>query len=195
MQSDNRSGLLARVARGDQLAVGQCIDRYRNLVWAVAKRYLRNPADAEDAVQDVFTDVWRSAARYDSDIASEAAFIGTIARRRLIDRVRRAGHQPPMTALDDEDHPILLPSVQASCEADAEARIIERAIRSLDTKYQTVLCMSLGEGFTHQEIAEGLDLPIGTVKSRVRRGLSRVRALLEITPRLTLRETSTSGLS
>ncbi len=158
------------------------MDRYRDLVWALAMRYLRNNADAEDAVQEVFIDVWRSAARYDSSIASEATFIGTIARRRLIDRVRGNGRRPLMVTLDDAQHAPLLPTILATGESDAEVLIIEEALRSLATTYQNVLCLSLWEGFTHQQISKGLDLPIGTVKSRVRRGLIRLRTLLDVTP-------------
>jgi RNA polymerase sigma factor (sigma-70 family) len=81
--------ILERVARGDQQAVRECIDEFGGLVWAIARRMTRSRADAEDAVQEIFVDVWRSAARYDSVQGSEKVFITTIARRRLIDRIRR----------------------------------------------------------------------------------------------------------
>src|SRR5512133_2795665 len=81
--------ILDRVARGDQKAVRQCIDEFGGLVWAIARRMTRSRADAEDAVQEIFIDVWRSAARFDAAQGSEKVFVTTIARRRLIDRIRR----------------------------------------------------------------------------------------------------------
>lgn len=91
--------ILERIAAGEQHAVNECLDRYGNLVWSLARRYLRNAADAEDAVQDIFIDIWSSAGRYDRNIASEVAFISTIARRRLIDKLRKADRRPAWTPL------------------------------------------------------------------------------------------------
>ena len=80
--------ILTRVARGDSAAVRECIDRYGGLVWSLARRFFANTADAEDATQDVFIHLWKSAGAYDPAIASEAVFVTTIARRRLIDGLR-----------------------------------------------------------------------------------------------------------
>src|SRR5512145_3131135 len=81
--------ILERVARGDSKAVRECIDEFGGLVWAIARRMARTRADAEDAVQEIFVDVWKSAGRYDPSQGSEKVFVTTIARRRLIDRLRR----------------------------------------------------------------------------------------------------------
>src|SRR5260370_2342586 len=84
--------VLARVAEGDARAVRECIDQFGGLVWAIARRFTRNRADAEDAVQEIFTDIWRSSGRFDPAQGSEKVFVTTIARRRLIDRWRRKGN-------------------------------------------------------------------------------------------------------
>src|SRR3954470_14464574 len=84
--------LLGRVAAGDQQAVRECLARYGGLVWSIARRF--EAADAEDAVQEIFLDLWKSAARFDRQIASEASFVAMIARRRLIDRKRTRGRRP-----------------------------------------------------------------------------------------------------
>jgi RNA polymerase sigma factor (sigma-70 family) len=81
--------VLERIAAGDPAAVDECIDRYGALVWSLARRHLRQHADADDAVQEIFIEIWRSAARFDPVIASEATFITMISRRRLIDRQRK----------------------------------------------------------------------------------------------------------
>ncbi|MCX5746449.1 MAG: sigma-70 family RNA polymerase sigma factor, partial [Proteobacteria bacterium] len=90
--------LLARVAVGDRGALRECLDRYGGLVWSIARRF--EASEAEDAVQEIFVDLWKSAVRYDPEVASEPTFIAMIARRRLIDRRRSRGRRPatePMT--------------------------------------------------------------------------------------------------
>ncbi len=172
--------ILERVAAGDTAAVSECLDRYGDLVWSLARRYLRNATDAEDAVQDIFIDIWGSSARYDRNIASEVAFISTIARRRLIDKIRAAGRRPLMDSLDDDEGAPIDPGVPATVEDDTEVTIVERVLAEMDPEHQKVLSMSLYEGYSHSEIAERLSLPLGTVKTRVRRGLIHIRAQLKI---------------
>lgn len=172
--------ILERVAAGDTAAVGECLDRYGDLVWSLARRYLRNAADAEDAVQDIFIDIWGSSARYDRNIASEVAFISTIARRRLIDKIRQAQRRPLMDSLDDDEGAPIDPGVPATVEDDTEVTIVERVLAKMNPEHQKVLSMSLYEGYSHSEIAERLSLPLGTVKTRVRRGLIHIREQLKI---------------
>lgn len=172
--------ILERVAAGDTAAVSECLDRYGDLVWSLARRYLRNATDAEDAVQDIFIDIWGSSARYDRNIASEVAFISTIARRRLIDKIRQAERRPLMDSLDDDEGAPIDPGVPATVEDDTEVTIVERVLAEMDPEHQKVLAMSLYEGYSHSEIAERLSLPLGTVKTRVRRGLIHIREQLNI---------------
>ena len=90
----SESTLLQRMAAGDPSAVEGCLAKYRGLVWSIARRFGGDYADAEDAVQEVFIELWRHAGRFDPALASESTFIGTIARRRLIDRKRRQSSRP-----------------------------------------------------------------------------------------------------
>lgn len=172
--------ILERVAAGDRAAVNECLDRYGNLVWSLARRYLHNAADAEDAVQDIFIDLWGSAGRYDPGIASEVAFISTIARRRLIDRIRQTGRRPITDSLDDEEGAPIDPGVPATAEEDAEVAVVRRVLETMEPEHQRILSMSLYEGYSHSEIAERLSLPLGTVKTRVRRGLIHIREQLGV---------------
>ena len=174
--------ILERVGAGDTSAVNECMERYGDLVWSLGRRYLRNAADAEDAVQDIFIDIWRSAGRYDHNIASEVAFISTIARRRLIDKIRQAGRRPLTDSLDDDEGTPIDPGVPATVEDDTEVTIVERVLAEMDPEHQKVLAMSIYEGYSHSEIAELLSLPLGTVKTRVRRGLIHIRQQLQIPP-------------
>jgi len=166
--------VLHRIARGDQHAVRECIDEFGGLVWAIARRMTRSRADAEDAVQEIFVDVWRSAARFDAAQGTEKVFVTTIARRRLIDRIRRS----KMNSMMDSDE-VLEDLRFAEPGNDGEIRVdAEKAatvVAQLRPDQRKVLRMGLLEGMTHSEIARATGMPLGTVKTQMRRGLIQVR--------------------
>jgi RNA polymerase sigma-70 factor (ECF subfamily) len=168
--------LLPRIAAGDPAAVADCIARYGGLVWALARRFLGNPADAEDAVQDVFIELWKHAARFDPTRASEPTYITMIARRRLIDRKRKAGRTLAPQALPDE--PVGPSPERARIEVEDEAAKAAAVLGELRDDEQRVIRMAVYEGLTHEEIAAATGLPVGTVKTHIRRGLIRVRERL-----------------
>lgn len=171
--------LLPRVAGGDQSVVQQAMDRYGGLVWSLARRWCETEADAEDAVQDIFLDIWKSSARFDATVASETTFVAMIARRRLIDRRRRIGRRPKAEALvadayisDDE------PRAASGSEASDTARNAERAMEELSTEQRRVLRLSIFHGLSHDKIASATGMPLGTVKTHARRGLIKLRKVL-----------------
>lgn len=168
--------VLARIAAGDPAAVPDCIARYGGLVWSLARRFLGNPADAEDAVQDVFIELWKNAARYDSARSSEPTYITMIARRRLIDRKRRAGRTPAAQALPDE--PVGAAPKHDRIEIEDEAAQAAAVLNELRVDERRVIVMAVYDGLTHEEIATATGLPVGTVKTHIRRGLIRVRERL-----------------
>ncbi|MBX3403626.1 MAG: sigma-70 family RNA polymerase sigma factor [Phycisphaeraceae bacterium] len=174
------NGILQRIASGEASAVQACIDRYSGLVWSLARRFCPSPADAEDAVQEIFLDVWRSASRFDASVASETTFVAMIARRRLIDRGRRSGRT--IASLDNEDG--TTPVADRSPRADAslgdaeDAQRAAIALESLKPEQQKVLRLSIYQGLSHERIADATGMPLGTVKTHVRRGLIRLREIL-----------------
>jgi len=170
--------ILMRVAAGEPGAVQACLDRYSALVWSLARRWLQDADAAEDAVQEIFIDVWRSAARFDPSIASEVSFITVIARRRLIDR-RRSSSRSPISETIDEELIDVGDDDLARIERSDEARRAAEAIRTLDANQREVLVLSVMRGLSHSQIASKTGLPLGTVKSHARRGLERVRRMLE----------------
>lgn len=171
--------VLKRIADGDGRAVSECIDQFGGLVWSLARRMTRTRADAEDAVQEIFTDVWRSAGRFDPAQGSEKVFVTTIARRRLIDRLRRAVQQPATESVDVLD--VLGWSEPGSRgEICVEAERAAHAVAQLRPEQQKVLQLGILNGLTHAEIAATTGMPLGTVKTNMRRGLIQVRELMRI---------------
>ncbi|HVN99474.1 MAG TPA: sigma-70 family RNA polymerase sigma factor [Steroidobacteraceae bacterium] len=171
--------VLARIARGDSAAVAQCLDEFGPLVWSLAQRFSPTHADAEDAVQEIFMDVWKAGARFDPQRGSERAFVATIARRRLIDRSRRAAAQPQL-ASSDELETIAGAAAGIGGETSSEAEHVAQAFAQLPAEQQRVIELSVLHGLSHSEIARHTGLPLGSVKTHLRRGILRVRDTLGI---------------
>lgn len=173
--------LLQRVAAGEAAAVEACIARYGGLIWTLARRIIASTADAEDAVQEVFIDLWKSAARFDPQIAPEPTFVAMIARRRLIDHRRRRLRRPEQTQTVpvDEVDVAAAAGLADHVELADDVRRAQAAISELRPEQQEVLRLSVCDGWSHQRIADHLQVPLGTVKTHVRRGLIRVRDLLK----------------
>lgn len=167
---------LQRVASGDVGAVRDVLDLYGGLVWAIARRFSSNGADAEDAVQEIFLEVWRSAGRYDPALASEVTFIAVIARRRLIDRRRRAMRRVGTNEFDDGLVRAMTPRSEEPLSDEAGLAAV--ALARLRPEQQQVLRLSVLQGLSHESISEATGLPLGTVKTHIRRGLIRIRQIL-----------------
>lgn len=175
--SSQSDAILVRVARGEADAVRDCLDRYGSLVWSVARKAWADVATIEDVVQEVFIDVWKSAGRFDPEKASEATFIATIARRRVIDRRRRAG-RAPVQELIEESTASVEDAGLAQVDLGDEARLAREALSILKPDQRRVILMSVVEGLTHPEISSATGIPLGTVKSHIRRGLDQAAQTL-----------------
>lgn len=171
------ASILQRIAQGDRDAATDCLDKYGGLVWSIARKLLRSQDDAEDAVQEVFIDVWKNAGRFDEQQASETTFIAMIARRRIIDRIRRTNRRITTDSFEDvvaEPESRGDQVMQTSVEAEQAAE----ALRQLKPEQQQVLQLSIVQGLSHQEIADATGIPLGTVKTHARRGILRAREIL-----------------
>ena len=170
------TGVFARIAAGDSAAVREAVERFGSLVWLLARRWSHDPADAEDAAQEIFFDLWRSAGRYLPERASEQGFVAMIARRRLIDRARKRKRSIEAIPFPDDFDVPDDGAPETSFQAEAgEARAV---LASLSPAQRRTLELALLEGKTHEEIARETGTPLGTVKSHIRRGLERARKLL-----------------
>lgn len=169
--------ILNRIAAGDPDAVQDCLKAYGGLVWSLARRMLRNSDDAEDAVQEIFLDVWKNAGRFDPTQSSETTFVAMIARRRLIDRIRFSARRISADALED----VLAEPVDRSdktMQTTLEASDAVKALNALRPEQRQVLQLSIVQGLSHQEIADTTGMPLGTVKTHARRGILQAREFL-----------------
>jgi RNA polymerase sigma-70 factor (ECF subfamily) len=181
----NDNALLVRIASGDANAVGACLERYGAMVWSVVGKAWRDYSTIEDLVQEIFIDVWKSAERFDPEKASEATFIATIARRRVIDRRRRLGRVPETELSELPDIPQEDPGI-TNVDLGDEAQLAREALAQLKPAQRQVVLMSVVDGLTHVEIATATGIPLGTVKSHIRRGLDETAQKLRSAKRSSL---------
>ncbi|MCR9295960.1 MAG: sigma-70 family RNA polymerase sigma factor [bacterium] len=172
-QTSDSGSILQRIAAGEQTAVAECIDTYGSMVWSIARRYCASHADAEDATQEVFIELWKKASQYQSDKATEATFISMVARRRLIDRLRRKRVESESMSIEEIELPDL--NFSESVEAQDEAAKAMHCIDQLSHEQRSVIVLSIHQGISHQKIADKLSMPLGTVKSYARRALIQLR--------------------
>ena len=172
--AENRKNLLAEVATGDSKAFEELTKKYGNLIWSIARRYLSNQAEAEDAVQEIFLALWQSASRFDANKGSEITFIATIARRRLIDGLRKNNKHKILQSIDDAISDEVFKQ-KSNLEKNAELSLAIGILETLEKKDQELLSLSIYQGYSHVEIAKLLNLPLGTVKTKIRRNLMKIR--------------------
>ena len=173
-EAENRQNLLAEVATGDSKAFEELTKKYGNLIWSIARRYLSNQAEAEDAVQEIFLALWQSANRFDANKGSEITFIATIARRRLIDGLRKNNKHKILQSIDDSISNDVFQQ-KSNLEKNAELSLAIGILETLEKKDQELLSLSIYQGYSHVEIAKLLNLPLGTVKTKIRRNLMKIR--------------------
>ena len=173
-EAENRQNLLAEVATGDSKAFEELTKKYGNLIWSIVRRYLSNQAEAEDAVQEIFLALWQSASRFDANKGSEITFIATIARRRLIDGLRKNNKHKILQSIDDSISNDVFQQ-KSNLEKNAELSLAIGILETLEKKDQELLSLSIYQGYSHVEIAKLLNLPLGTVKTKIRRNLMKIR--------------------
>ncbi len=191
--------LVRAVAGGSEDALGALYDRHADGIHAVALRLTNDRQIAEEVVQETFLALWNRAELFDPSVASLATWLRTIARNRTVDRLRAAGRRPSLVALggygDTEDAESGFdrlpadaavvggsapdPGPEAAAEASDLRATIVAALAAMPDAERTVILLAYREGLAQSEIAERLGWPLGTVKTRTRRGLARLRGVLE----------------
>ena len=169
--------LVALVARSDEVALGELYDRFGRVAYGLARRILRDDALAEDAVQEGFLAAWRNADRFMPERAKASTWLLTLVHRRAVDLVRREDRRRAEPLAETVEQP-----ASESAEEDAWLRFererVQAALRQLPDQQREALELAYYGGFTQSELAERLGQPVGTIKSRMFTGLTRLRELL-----------------
>lgn len=169
--------LLARIVAGDREAFGTFYDLHAPVLFGFCVRILKDARDAEDVLQETFVQAWRDARRFDAARASARGWLFTIARSRALDRWRsRRSFEKRISAADSPELEQAAGSVGGAAAADVKD-FVERSLAQLNENEQVVLRLAYFDGLTHEEIAARLTEPLGTVKSRTRSGLAKLRTI------------------
>jgi RNA polymerase sigma-70 factor (ECF subfamily) len=182
----NDETLLQLIARSQENALSELYDRYSRLVYSVALNTLSDPGQAEEVTQDVFVRAWEKARTYRAEQGKVATWLASIARHRSIDiyRQNRSHHTDVQVSWQDAEV-IMLPDGQ---NVEWEVDLVQRqqrirwAVEQLPAEQKKVVGMAFFQGLSHPEIAEALGEPLGTVKTRIRLGMQKLRDLLQEEP-------------
>lgn len=171
---------LERMVRGDERALAELYDRHARPVYALALRILQDAGDAEDVVQEVFAQAWRQASRYDGRRGAVAAWLLTTARSRAIDRLRARRARPDLVGAPLQTVEVADPSRAADLLLVSAEQVtrVQNALAELPLLQRVALELAYYEGLTHAEIAAHLEQPLGTVKTRIRLGMIKLRESL-----------------
>jgi len=177
--------LVARIASRDQQALSRLYDRHRSLVFALSLRIVRERAEAEEVIGDVFLQVWRQASGYDRSRATVEGWLGNLCRSRAIDRLRSRGRREAGRAIlarEEESRPAVAPAGGDPAEAvvrEEKRALIAGALAELAPAQKEALELAYYGGLSHSEIAEKLAQPLGTVKTHIRQGMITLRQAIE----------------
>ncbi len=174
------SRLLQRIRARDEGALAEFYDRHATFVYSLARSILRNDDDAEDVAQEVFFRVWDRGDAFDASRGSPAAWLTTLTRRLAIDRTRSRSFRARARETSLEAAASASRDGAESIALSAEANEVLAALEQLDPAYRDVIRMSYYEGLSHSGIATQLGAPLGTVKSRLREGVTQLRRILAI---------------
>jgi len=171
--------LIQKVASQDRDAFSQLYDRFSSLVFTLAMRMLKARSDAEDLLQEVFVQIWRQAQSYSVQRGSPEAWIVNIARSRAIDKIRSIRRMEKSFVLTDDPARAESSDNVESSAAESEARMaMNSALANLPETQRKVLELAYFDGLTQTEIANRLAEPLGTIKTRMRSGIQRLRDML-----------------
>ncbi len=168
--------LLRRVATGDREAFARLYDRTAPRVFGLVKRLLRDHAQSEEVTQEIFLEIWQTATRYDANKGGAIAWMLTMTHRRAVDRVRASqASRDRDTRIGIRDFPTEFDSVAENVEVRVESERVKAAMMRLTELQRQAVQLAYFGGFSHSEVAAMLSVPIGTVKTRLRDGMIRLR--------------------
>ncbi len=171
--------IVERIASGDSAGLGDLYDRHCRIVYSLACRLMSDATEAEDVVQEVFSQAWRQASRYDPARAAVTGWLLMMTRARAIDRLRARRSRPGSIAVEGLHEPAdPAPGPEAAAVTAVEVRRLRGALDELNEQQRTAIELAYYSGLTQAEIAERLEEPLGTVKTRIRAGLLKLRSAM-----------------
>ncbi len=172
--------LIQRISRGDETAVGELYDTTNGIVYSLALRVLGDISNAEEVVLDVYTQVWRQAGTYDEERGTPLAWLLTIARTRSVDRLRSGWQRRQRTEpLETSDTtPVSVENPELATEIAERGRLVRAALEELNSDQRQAIELAYYSGLSHSEIAARLNEPLGTIKTRIRQGMIKLRERL-----------------
>jgi RNA polymerase sigma-70 factor (ECF subfamily) len=176
---DSASVALERAGTGDQAAFATLYDEVAGVVHGTIRRVLRDDAMAQEVTQEVFVEVWRTASSFDSGRGTARSWILTMARRRAIDRVRSEEAARRRDLDDARQQRVVAPGADEAVTASSEANRLRDALAELGDPHQKAIELAYFGGLTYREVAAHLGEPEGTIKTRIRDGMNRLRRTLE----------------
>ncbi len=182
LADDSPEDLLTKVATGDRLAFSQLYDRLASRVFGLVKRLLRDHSQSEEVTQEIFFEIWQSATRYEPSKGGATSWILTMTHRRAVDRIRASqASRDRDTRIGIRDWQPGVDSVAESVEIRVENERVKQALTRLTDLQRQAVTLAYYGGFSHSEVAEMLSVPIGTVKTRLRDGMIRLRDEMGVT--------------
>lgn len=178
--------LIRLIAHAHTDALSELYDRYNRLVFSLALNATGDQALAEEITLDVFTQIWEKAKTYQADRAKVSTWLTSIARYRSIDELRRRGSRPEQHSVSwAEVSPATMPRVngpEEAVELSIQRQQVRAAVAQLPEEQRQVLALAYFQGYTHSEIAEMLEQPLGTIKTRIRLAMQKLRPMLQESP-------------
>jgi len=172
--------LLTHVARGDQTAFEQVYDEVSGPVYGLALRIVRDPAQSEEVAQEVLVDVWRTASRYEPGRGSAMSWVMMLAHRRAVDRVRSAQASAEREQRAGREAGPAYDEVAENVQVNLEREQVRRCLSTLTETQRESITLAYYAGYTYREVGELLKVPLGTIKTRMRDGLIRLRDCLGV---------------
>lgn len=174
--------LLRAVGQGERSALEKIYELYSGILYATALKVLRDPADAQDVVQDVFIQIWEKAKLYDRRRGKPLTWAMTMTRNKAIDRLRSSQRRSRLKEEAQEElrqeNPVAEAVSAEEVQAHEQGQIVRKAVQELNVEQRRAIELAFFSGLTQAEIAEALDVPLGTIKARIRRGLLKLRGLI-----------------
>ncbi|HTK82224.1 MAG TPA: sigma-70 family RNA polymerase sigma factor [Bacteroidota bacterium] len=181
-RDEEDAALLRRIVKGEESAIAELFDRYHRLLYTFGFRILKSEEDARDLLQEVFLQAWNKASAYEIEKGTVYTWLVTMTRNRAIDTIRSKGYKERSQAVDILDVNLIADRTSSNPYAAAvfveDQQNVVRALKNLTTDQQQVIALAYYEGFSQSEIAGKLNIPLGTVKTRMRKGLMELRTAL-----------------